>query len=103
VAKLDGTTLELVWLLVDLTHPRAPDILANAQTKCAEKVPYAQMSVVNNLANTQALVKVTAPPSLVTDLPPPAQNAILDSWSESDHDEAEALIATPSWTGPPEV
>jgi hypothetical protein len=103
MAEVDTVQLDVVWLHLDMTHARAADVLANAQQKCALRLPYAQLSVTYNLAGTEALVKVTATPAEIEQLPNLTKGAIIRTYTEADHTEADVMMDSPAWTGPPET
>lgn len=98
-----GRPIDLVWVHLNLSNLRANDFLADAQAKVNERIPEAQLSVARNLANTEALVKVTATLAEIQALPNPVRNAIIRIYTESDHDEAVALVHGPTWPQPVDI
>lgn len=102
MAQRDDIPLDLIWVLVDMTHARAADVLAAAQNKVAQVIPGATLSVNQNIAGTQALVKVTDTVlNFRGNLPAPVRAAIIRTFIEADHAEALAMVTTLEWTGPP--
>lgn len=97
MARRKGLPIDLVWIHLNLSHARSGDVLANAQTRINQRVPEASLSVTPNVANTQALVKVTATVSEIQALPNPVRNAIIRIFTEADHHEAVAMVHTPEW------
>jgi hypothetical protein len=97
MAKRSTLQLSLIWILVDMTHPRADVVLANAQAFVEQRLPGTEMSINYNLDRTQALIKVTTEPGFTLTLPGAVRNAILREYTEADHDEALALVRSPLW------
>jgi hypothetical protein len=101
MATRDSIPLGLSWVHVDMTHSRADIFLANAETKCAERVPGATMSVNTKIDGTEALVKVTVDTDYFATLPANIQEAIIQVFSADDHYLALAMVRTEAWQGPP--
>jgi hypothetical protein len=96
----DGQDFPMIWVLVDMTHPRAENLVTAAETTHAQKCPEAQLSVNRNVANTQALVKIACTEAeLRARLTGQVEAAILRIYTEVDHAEAVALVSSTAWTG----
>jgi hypothetical protein len=97
MAKRSTLQLSLIWVLVDMMHPRADLVLANAQAFVEQRLPGTVMSINYNLDRTQALVKITTEPGFIETLPGAARNAIIREFTEADHHEALVLVRNSAW------
>ena len=84
----------------DATHPRFDQFITTCQQKMAQRLPDANLSVNLNLDHTQALVKVSAVPLDINNLPPVVRNAVIRIYTEADHHEALAMVTSVAWAGP---
>lgn len=94
--------IDLIWVLVDLTHNRANQLVTAAEAKHEQMVLGTELSVNRNIAGTQALVKIGTTEAALRDLlPGNVEAAILQVYTKADHAEALALVTTEVWAGPP--
>lgn len=99
--KRDGQDFPVIWVLVDMTHNRAANLVTAAETTHAQKIPEAQLSVNRNAAQTQALVKAAATEAeLRAQITGQVAAAILRVYTEADHAEAVTLVSSAAWAGP---
>ena len=92
MAMRDGQPIDLIWVLVDWTHPGTADLLAAAEVAHRERVPEARLSV-NRFVKNRALVKIAiAEGAFRARLPPQAKEAIIRTYTEADHKDALALV-----------
>lgn len=87
--------IELVWLLVDLTHPMAGSLINDARTTHESKGNF-RLSVNRSEDGHRALVKVAAGDDW--HLTRPANAAILRRFTERDHHEAVKMVSAENWT-----
>lgn len=99
MATRDGIILDLCWLHVDMTHPRANDVVAWCQQELTEDIPEASVGVNTKLDQTEALIKVTALSEELAQLPGAVRNAIIRVYTEADYAEALAMVRSIAWTG----
>ena len=92
MAMRDGRPIDLIWVLVDWTHPGTADLLVAAEVAHRERLPHARLSV-NRFNKIQALVKIaTTEDAFRARLPAQLQDAIIRVYTEADHNEAVALV-----------
>ena len=90
----------MIWVLVDMTHNRAANLVTAAETTHAQKIPGAQLSVNRSADGQNALVKIACTEAeLRSKLTGQVAAAILRVYTEADHAEAVTLVNSTDWTG----
>jgi hypothetical protein len=95
---------DFYWFHVDTTHAAYNGFVNGITVKFAQSRPDNNLSINNNVADTEALIKLVAEVGWIDT---PAGNfaknypGMLRIFTPADHDEAFALVITEAWTGLP--
>jgi hypothetical protein len=96
MAQRDKLPVDLIWVLVNLGHAQVNALLAVAGA--LHRRHGAELSVNQNVAGTQALIKIGADENGFRNaLSGAAKNAIVRVYTEADHAEALTLVTAPGW------
>ena len=83
--------LPLIWVLVNLTHPRSRQFLDDARVEHERKGDF-KLSINQKRDGRRALVKVVASGDWAS-----VGGPVLRVFRESDHDEAKTLVRAEDW------